>query len=302
MSQPPTGIPDLSALAQPQQPAAGAGPGIPGELIVSVTEATFGEVVQRSQQVPVLVNLTSARSAASGQLTPVLEKLAREYGGRFQLATVDADGNGQIAAAFQVQALPTVVALIGGRPAPLFQGAYPEEQVRQVIDEVLRLAQQSGVTGTIQVAAEQEEQEPEEKPLPPLHAEALAAIERGDLPAAEEAYTRALKENPGDGEAKAALAQVQLLQRAEQHDAEAVLAAAAEAPAGDLDAQFAAADVEAVAGRFSEAFARLLRVIRATAGEERDAARTRLVELFDIAGPEHPDVAPARRQLASALY
>ncbi|MFC7406285.1 tetratricopeptide repeat protein [Georgenia alba] len=317
MSQPTSGMNlhgavDLSALAQqpgsngPAAPAGGGtGGAVPGELVVSVTEETFGEVVQRSTTVPVLVNLTSARSGASGQLTPVLEKLAREYGGKFQLANVDADTSPQIAGAFQVQSVPTVVALIGGRPAPLFQGAYPEEQLRQVLDEVLRLAAQAGVTGVLQPSGEDQDgpdEEPAEPPLPPLHAEALAAIERGDLDGAEDAYRRALKENPGDDDAHAALLQVQLIRRVEGRDPEEVLAAASDAPASDVDAHLAAADVEATTGQFGAAFERLLAAVRATAGDERERVRVRIVELFEIAGQNHPDVGPARRNLASALY
>lgn len=317
MSQPTPGMNlygavDLSALASPRPPAPGAGatgtttgqPGaaVPGEIVVRVTEATFGDTVQRSTQVPVLVDLFSPRSGASGQLSPVLEKLAREYGGRFQLAQVDVDANPQIAAAFQVQSVPSVVAVIGGQPIPLFQGAYPEEQIRQVLDEVLRIAAQNGVTGVMAPTGEPQDEEPAEPPLPPLHAEALEAIERGDLDAAESAYTRALKENPGDTEARAALLQVQLIRRVDSDDPEEVLTAAESAGPGDVAAQLAAADVEAATGRFAAAFERLVAVVRATAGDEREQARLRLLELFEIAGPTHPDVAPARRALASALY
>jgi putative thioredoxin len=306
------GAVDLSALATPRQPAQGAGdpggtpgqPGasVPGEIVVRVTEATFGDTVQRSTQVPVLVDLFSDRSGASGQLSPVLEKLAREYDGRFQLAQVDVDANPQIAAAFQVQSVPTVVAVIGGQPIPLFQGAYPEEQIRQVLDELLRIAAQNGVTGVMAPTGEPQDEEPAEPPLPPLHAEALDAIERGDLDAAESAYTQALKENPGDAEARAALLQVQLIRRVDSDDPEEVLAAAEGAGPGDVAAQLAAADIEAATGRFAAAFERLVAVVRATAGDEREQARLRLLELFEIAGPTHPDVAPARRALASALY
>jgi putative thioredoxin len=142
---------------------------------------------------------------------------------------------------------------------------------------------------------------PAEPPLPPLHAEAMAAIERGDLEAAEAAYTQALNENPRDADAKAALLQVQLIRRVEQHDPDEVLRRAETAGPADVAAQLAAADVEAATGRFPAAFERLLGVVRATAGDDREQARLRLIELFDVAGPT-PEVQSARRQLASALY
>jgi putative thioredoxin len=305
------GAVDLSALAGPPAgqgapggPGAGAGDGQPvaGPLVTDVTEATFGQTVQLSTQVPVVLVLGSARSEASGQIQTVLENLAREYGGQFQLARVDADTNTQIAAALQVQALPTVVALVAGQPLPLFQGAYPEPQVRQVLDEVLRVAAQNGVAGVLEDTAEDTEPPaPVEPPVPPLHAEAMDAIERGDLDAAEAAYTQALAENPRDDEAKAALLQVQLIRRISQDDPDEVLARAAAAGPADVAAQLAAADVEAATGRFAEAFDRLLAVVRATRGDEREQTRVRLVELFEIAGPV-PEVQTARRQLASALY
>lgn len=319
------GAVDLSALANRRPgpgggaPAAGpgtAGPGAAGPgsaggasesgatggLILEVNEANFAEVVQGSAEVPLILNITSARSDASVQLTPVLEKLTREYAGRFRLAHIDADSNAQIAQALQVQALPTVVAVLGGRPAPLFQGAYPEDQVRQVLDEVLRLAAQSGVTGTASVESVEEDNTPSEPELPPLHAEAMAAIERGDLNGAEDAYTRAIKENPGDTEAEAAREQIRLIRRAQQHDAAEALAAAAEAGPTDVSAQLIAADVEAASGQFGPAFERLLGVIRVTAGDDREQARLRLVEFFGIAGPAHPEVGRARKLLASALF
>lgn len=280
------------------QAASGGGEG----LILEVSEQNFAEVVQGSAEVPLILNITSGRSDASAQLTPVLEKLTREYAGRFRLAHIDADSNPQIAQALQVQALPTVVAVLGGRPAPLFQGAYPEEQVRQVLDEVLRLAAQSGVTGTASVTDDGEAPAPSEPELPPLHAEAMDAIERGDLDAAEDAYTRALKENPGDGEAEAAREQVRLIRRAQEHDPAEALAAAASAAPQEVEVQLTAADVEAASGQFGAAFDRLLSVIRATTGDDRERARVRLVEFFGIAGATHPEVGRARKQLASALF
>ncbi|KAE8762421.1 tetratricopeptide repeat protein [Georgenia thermotolerans] len=302
------GAVDLSSLAGPpagQQQAAAPGGApagaVPGAVVTDVSEATFGQTVQLSTQVPVLLLLGSARSGATAELDAVLEKLAREYGGRFQLARVDGDANPQIAAALQVQAVPTVVALVAGQPLPLFQGAYPEDQVRQVLDEVLRVAAQNGVTGVLEDTGDDVAEAPEEPPLPPLHAEALAAIERGDLDGAEAAYTQALNENPRDADAKAALLQVQLIRRVEQHDPDEVLRRAAAAGPADVAAQLAAADVEATTGQFGAAFDRLLAVVRATAGDDREQARLRLIELFDIAGPT-PEVQSARRQLASALY
>src|SRR5690606_5995226 len=115
------------------------------------------------------------------QLSPVIERVVRELAGRVVLAKVDVDANPQLQQAFRAQSIPMVVALLQGQPVPMFTGAVPEEQVRQVFDQLLQLAAQNGVTGTVQPdAAEDVPAEPEEQPLPPLHAEAYAAIEAGD--------------------------------------------------------------------------------------------------------------------------
>lgn len=318
MSQPPSinlrGAVDLSSLARPAgassapggAPAApdGQGGAVDGPVVVDVTEATFTHSVQLSTRVPVVLVLGAAWAEPSTQLGDLLERLAGEYGGRFQLGRVDVEANPQIGAAFQVQSVPTVVAVLGGRPVPLFEGVYPEAQVRQVLDELLRVAAQSGVSGVLAPAdaGTPAEAEPAEPPLPPLHAEALDAIERGDLEAAADAYRRALAENPADDEAKAALAQVELLARASADEPARVLAAAAAAPDDDVETQLGAADVELAAGDVAAAFDRVLRVVRATTGDDRETARRRLLELFEVVGPMTPEVMTARRALASALY
>jgi len=83
---------------------------------------------------------------------------------------------------------------------------------------------------------------------------------------------------------------------------EATVRAAAEADPADVEAQAALADVEATGGELDHAFARLVRAVQLTVGAERETARTRLVELFELAGPDDPRVPAARRALASALF
>jgi len=318
MSQPAInlhGAVDLSGLARPpaqpggagQQPAgapqaAGGGGQIPAPLVTEVTEASFEQTVGLSQQVPVVVELYAAQAQGSEELGRTLTALAEEYGGRFQHARVDVQANPQIAGAFQAQGVPMVIALIGAQPVPLFQGSAPADQLRQVLDEVLRLAAQNGVTGVIQDTrdAQPQAEEPAPPPLPPRHVEAQEALERGDLDAAIAAYRKAIEEDASDQEAPAALAQVELMKRTEGADA-ATLVAAADADPADLDAQLAAADVEVSQGQPAAAFSRLIAVIRRTAGDERETVRQRLVSYFDLVGPT-PEVNAARRDLASALY
>lgn len=307
MTQPPSGLNlrgavDLSALSRPPAPA-GPVPAAPDGVVIEVSAETFQDVVTTSMTVPVVVDLYSSRSAASTELSATLQRLAASFGGRFQLARVDADANPQIAQAVGAQALPTTFAVIKGQPLPLFQGAYPADQVQAVLDELLRVAAENGVTGTISGAAEAEQpEEPEEPPLPPHLQAAYDQIDAGDLDAAVAGLEQAIKEAPADAEAKALLAQVELMRRLDGIDPVAALTVARDAAPGDLDAQLPAADVEVGTGQAAAAYARLLAAVRVTAGDQRDRARARLVELFLLAAPDDADVAKARRDLAIALF
>lgn len=293
------GAVDLSTLAKP---AASDDAGAGSVLVVELTEASVEAVAQQSMTVPVIVNLGSSASPASKDLTTRLTALAKEYGGRFVLANCDVDAQPAIAQAFQVQAVPAVLALIGARPAPLFQGNAADDQVREVLDQVLEVASQAGVTGTVAGADPgAEPQEPEPEPLPPLHQEAFDAIERDDFPGAIAAFEKALRENPKDVEARAGLAQVRLMHRTRDADLARVRQAAADAPT-DAGAQLAVADLDMIGGKVEDAFARLIDLVRATAGEQRDAVRARLVEYFDVVGTDDPRVVHARQALASALF
>jgi putative thioredoxin len=309
MTQPPTGLNlrgavDLSALSRPAPTAGAPAAGAPDGVVIEVTAETFQELVTTSMTVPVVVDLYSARSGASVQLSATLQELAASFGGRFQLARVDADTNPQIAQAVGAQSLPTTFAIIKGQPLPLFQGAHPADAVRSVLDELLRVAAENGVTGTISADVPEGEtgEEPPEPPLPPHLQAAYDAIEAGDLDTAATGLEKAIKESPADAEAKALLAQVELMRRLDGVDPMAALTTARDAAPGDLDAQLTAADVEVGTGQAAAAYSRLLAAVRATAGDDREAARARLVELFQLAPPDDADVLKARRDLAIALY
>ncbi|MCR6646720.1 MAG: tetratricopeptide repeat protein [Cellulomonas sp.] len=295
------GAVDLSALARPT-PAPGTPGGLPpaGAYVVDVDEASFPELVRRSTEHPVLVVLWATWSQASQQVAADLAALADEDAGRWLLARVDSEANPQIAAAFQAQSVPMVAAVLAGQPVPLFQGAAPREQIRPVIDQVLEAAAANGLTATVNPgeAPAPEASEPE---LPPLHQAAYDAIERDDLDAATAAYEQALRENPRDHEARAGLAQVALLARTRGMDLAAVRSAAADAPR-DVDAQLAVADLDVLGGKVTDAFDRLIDLLRVTAGDDRERIRIRLVDLFEVIGGEDERVVAARRAMASALY
>lgn len=301
------GAVDLSALRnRPAAPAGGAAEssaGAPVGLVVDVTDATFPQVLELSRTVPVVVDLWAEWCGPCKQLSPVLEKVVRELGGRVLLAKVDVDANPQLQQAFRAQSIPMVVALVAGQPVPLFTGAVPEQQVREVFAQLLQLAAQNGVTGTVPMGEDAASAEADEEPaLPPLHAEAFAAIEEGDYARAISAYERALAENPRDEDARAGLAQVTLLARVQKlGDPSAVRAAAAADPL-DVPAQFDVADLDLAGGHVEDAFDRLLDLFQALPADARGPVRERLLELFGLVGDADTRVGAARRRLTSLLF
>lgn len=210
-----------------------------------------------------------------------MEDLARDYAGRFQLATGDVDASPHIAQAFQIQGVPAVVALMNQRPLPLFQGIAPKDQVRPIIDQVLDAGAQMGINGRIAVS-----EEDTAAPIPPAHEAPLGAEEAGQLDEAIALWEKVLDLNPKDEAAKAHLARVRVAVRSASADASD--------PAAHADALFASGDHEG-------AFDLLLKII-ATADdtEAKDAARLRLLDLFRVAG-NSPDVMKARMILSTLV-
>ena len=305
------GAVDLSSLSprSTSGPAASAGAGaggtgagegaVPGSLVVDVKAQNLREVVETSTRVPVVVVLHSPRSQASTDLAERLQTLAQEYAGRFQLGRVDVDTAPEVAQALQATAVPTVVALIAGQPVPLFQGAIPADQLRELLDQLLELAARNGVTGRLSPrAADAEPAEPEETEVERSVREAL---ERGDYAAAEEVYDHAIAQNPADDDLKVARAQIRMLGRMDGKDPH-VLLAAADAPGASVEDQLAGADAALALGDVNVALGRALEAVRSHAGEERETARLRLLELFEVIGTAAPEVVRARRQLAAILF
>ncbi|MBD7979153.1 MULTISPECIES: tetratricopeptide repeat protein [Oerskovia] len=301
------GAVDLSSLNRPSAPPPGTPGGAPeaGGYVVDVTEESFPQLVQDSAQYPVVVLLWIPTDQANAQLGTELGAIAEEFAGRFLLGRVDAQTYPQIAAAFQVESVPTVVAIVGGQPVPLFQGAAAGDQIRAVLQQVLQIAEGNGVTGRAPAqgvadpdAAVAPEPEPE---LPPLHQEAFDAIERDDLDAAVAAYQKAIKQDPRDHLAAAGLAQVGLLRRTRDLDLQATREAAAARPT-DLAAQLDVADMDMLGGKVEDAFGRLLDLLPGASAEDKETLRLRLVDYFEILGPTDPRVGKARQLLAINLY
>jgi putative thioredoxin len=306
-----SGVVDLSALKQPSGPTAprpGGDPAAaqgsaaaagPAAAVIDVGEADFqSAVLERSLQIPVVLLLGASWSEQSTQLGAVLEKLAGEFGGAFLLARADAEANPRLAQALRVQGIPSVKAIVGGELIGEFAGSQPEAQVRQWISELLALAERefgmTGAPGADQPAAA-------EPPADPALAAAYDALEADDLDGAARALQNVLSQNPNHPEAKPALAQVELMRRTRGVDPAAALAKAQAEPQ-NLEARCAAADAALAAGDVDTALGLLLDTVRDFAGEDRDKARTLLLDYFELLGPQDPRVAKARGRLTSLLF
>ena len=305
------GAVDLSALkqkAQQQQASTPAGPTTAGgSYVVEVTEQTFeAETIRRSVKHPVVVELYSPRVPSGQQLSDTLIEIANSSGGKFLLARLNVDTAPGIVQALGLQAVPTVIALIGGQVAPLFQGVLAKDQVQAAIDQLLKAAVANGIVGRAEPAGTPAPATPDSAASPaepetdPRFAAADEALARGDFAAAEAEFDKLLAVNPGDTEAQVGKAQASLYARATRYDPQIVLTAArADQSVG---VQLDAADVEMVSGQVEDAFDRLLGLIRSTSGDERNQVRVRLLELFETVGNADPRVLKARRDLMTALF
>ncbi len=312
------GAVDLSGFAQspPPAPSGTLGGGAPtgsagasgagglGSYAVSVTEQNFQSLIESSMTAPViLVFYSRTRAPESGQLADDLATVSGEFEGRFLAGLVDIDAVPAIAQAMQIPSVPLLIAVMDGRPAPLLSEAIPLEELRTALTQVLQQLTAQGITGRhqpLQQAGEPVE-EGEEPAFDPRYAAAQDALGEGDIDKAVAEYQKLVDANPADSEAAAGLAMAKVLQRTQGVDLNAARAAAAADP-NDLDAQIMVADLDLLGGHVDDAFARLVDVVRRTAGDDRDRARTHLIGLFAAVGDADARVLRARQNLASALF
>lgn len=275
---------DLSSLGKPKPEPSGPKPGL------EVTKENISEKFLRLSLTKAIIILCwSERSPESLEVLNTLGKLEQSYAGAWLLGRVDIDTEPEVAQALQTKQVPFAVAVIGEQMVPLFEQAYPEEQVRMVIDKVLALSAQQGIG-----EAPVEKVEPEEE-------EALAALDAGDYKKAEEAYKRFLARKPGDMFALLGLAQTQLLLRTEKLDGVKITQDAISNP-DDIEIQLQCADFEMVGGYVDPAFSRLIRLILVLEGDDQKKVKNRLLELFALVDPADQRVINARTALANALF
>lgn len=275
---------DLSSLTKPK-----ADPDLPLPGLEVTVENLNSDILPLSLVRPVIVLMWSPRSIESQEMITTLGKLESEYQAKWSLARVNIDTHPEIAQAFQTKNVPYAVAIIAEQMVPLFEQAYPEAQIRLVIDKVLTLSSQQGVG-----EAPVEQSEPEED-------EALQALESGNYAAAEVAYKKWLSRKPNESLAKLGLAQTQLLIRTEGLDLNKIVEESKKSPQ-DIELQIKAADVEIVNGGVEAAFLRLLSLIKASNGDDRNKAKTHLLNLFALVDQADPRLISARKELASSIF
>ncbi|MET9853696.1 tetratricopeptide repeat protein [Streptomyces sp. NPDC006450] len=297
--------------AQGGAPApAGAVP--PSALVFDTDETRFeSHVVPLSGEVPVILDFRAEGFEQGQELSLLLERLTIEANGRLALAALDVAANQNLIREFRIQALPAVFAVVAGQAMPLFQDFASEGEVRGVLAQLVQIAEERfGVVGVAVDPAAEGAAAPgtgaveAEEPAGPYDAlldEAIEALDADDLDGAVRAYKNVLAADPSNTDAKLGLAQAELFVRVKDMNPQAVRAAAAENPR-DPAAQIAAADLDLAGGHVADAFGRLVDTVKVTFGEDRDAVRVRLLEMFEVVGPDNPLVTSARTALARVLF
>jgi putative thioredoxin len=260
-------------------------------LVIQVDANSIRDYLAISDSLPVLVLFVQENDPASQSILSTVKLLTEKTAGRILTLVVDAVKSPELAQAFDLKQIPTLLGMLKGQPAPLVAGDQPAEQVQQIIDRVLEVGKENGLTGTVKVA----EPEPE---LSITHQQAFAAIEENNYPLARSLYEKALVENPNDQLAEAGLAQIKLLIRLEGKDLPTLVSSVGQ----DTDSVLDRVDALVATGVASAGFEQLLVLFENTAKDQREPIRLRFVELFLVVGNEDPAVIKARKNLSLLLF
>lgn len=260
-------------------------------LVIQVDSNSIRDYLAISDSLPVLVLFVQENDPASQSLLTTVKTLTEKAAGKILTLVVDPVASPELAQAFELKQVPTLLGMLKGQPAPLFSGDQSAEQVQLIIDRVLEVGKENGLTGTVKVA----------EPAPELsitHQQAFAAIEENNYPLAQTLYEKALVENPNDQLAEAGLAQIKLLIRLEGKDLQALAKGSGEA----LNEVLARVDALIATGFAQEGFEQLLALFEKTSKDQREPIRLRFVELFLVVGVDDPAVVAARKNLSLLLF
>jgi putative thioredoxin len=265
-------------------------------FVVEVNQTNLKPIIEISSIVAVVVSFYSQANPESLTLNSKLEKLANAAEGKWLLAKVDIDANPEIVSAFGVNLPATTAVILEGDPKLLFQGDQPESALVDFLGKLVEMAAAQGLNGTLEVdGVETKEVEPQ---LSPSEIAALDAMDKGDFGSAVKIYEEELKQNPGNEELAARLAQVKLVERTYNADLEKELSV----EPTSVGMAMRKADFHLAVGQSEEAFALLLSWFDKADEEERKALSSLFLDLFNVVGKSHPAVVEARKLLAAKMF
>ena len=305
-----------------EQVIGGDGVGVAAPAIKNTTAMDFAaDVLDASQETPIIVDFWAPWCGPCKQLTPVIEKAVTEASGKVRLVKLNIDEAPQIAQQMRIQSIPAVYAFSQGKPIDGFMGALPESQVKEFIDRIVQMANAAAGPSPIDEAIEQ----------------AKAALESGDANTAGAIYGQALQQDPGNVKAMAgmgrcylATGQVGAAQNAldsipedQRNDTEVTalrtaleLAAQAKTSSGesaefqakvdsdpnDHQARFDLALAHYAQGDNAQAIDELVEILGKNRSWNEEAAKEQLVKIFEALGNAHPDTVEGRQKMASVLF
>jgi putative thioredoxin len=283
----------------------------------SDTKNFLADVIESSRSVPVLVDFWAPWCGPCKQLTPTLEKVVRESGGKVRLVKINVDENQQIAAQMRVQSIPAVFAFVDGQPVDGFMGALPESQIRQFISRLGNkgsLAEE--IAGAVKMAEQQAAAGDNESALAILgqvleadraHVPALALLARiqigsGDLDGARETLAAVPADKTKAPEVASARAALELALNPVDTSQLATLSRHVEHAPDDFEKRLEYAVALNAAGMRTEATDQLLYIFRRKRDWNDDAARKQLLQFFEAWGPKDDATLAGRRKLSSLLF